>query len=95
MPKCEPGGGDFIMDRETVECMSRVAALLAKAKGVVATHLKQDNIKAYTEVRDLLGDCQALLAAHCGTAPIRLISGQVDEIMENLEFSEKPVPSGL
>lgn len=82
------------MDRETVECMSRVAALLAKAKGVVAEHLKQDNIKAYTEIRNLLGDCQAILALHCDAAPIRLISGQVDEIMENLEYSNDPFVRG-
>lgn len=79
------------MDRETVECMCRVAGLLAKAKGVVATHLKQDNLEAYREVREILGDCQEVLALHLDVAPIRLISGQVDEIMAS---SKEPVLQG-
>lgn len=82
------------MDRETVECMCKVASLLARAKGVVATHLRQDNLDAYREVREILGDCQSLLAAHCDAAPVRLIAGHVDEIMENLEFSKKTVAAG-
>lgn len=82
------------MERETVECMCRVAALLAKAKGVVAEHLKKDSLEAYMEIRDLLGDCQEILAVHCDTAPIRLIAGRVDEIVENLGFSEKTVLQG-
>jgi hypothetical protein len=83
------------MDRDTVECMSVVASLLARAKGLVATHLKQDNIQAYKEVRNLLSDCQETLALHCDCAPIRLISGQVDEIMENLACSKNPIEEGV
>lgn len=82
------------MDRETVECMSRVAGLLAKAKGVVALRLRHDNLEAYREVREILNDCQELLAVHCDTAPIRLIAGHLDEIMGNLEFSEKTICQG-
>jgi hypothetical protein len=70
------------MNRETVVCMSRVAGLLAQIKGKVAEQLK-DNPDAYNEIRNLLGDCQEILAIHCDCAPIRLIAGHVDEIMEN------------
>lgn len=82
------------MDRETVECMSRVSGLLALVKGKVAEHIRTDNLAAYTEIRDLLGDCQEILAVHCDTAPIRLIGGQVDEIVENL-CSKKPASQGV
>lgn len=81
------------MDRETVECMCRVAGLLARIKGKVAEHLRPESLEAYVEVRDLLCDCQEILAAHCDAAPIRLIAGQVDEIMGNL-YSGKPEPQG-
>jgi len=59
---------------------------LAKAKGLVALHVSPE---AYNEIRDILGDCQELLAVHCDTAPIRLIAGRVDEIVENLTWSKK------
>jgi len=83
------------MDRDTVECMSKVAAALSLAKAKVAENLKPENISAYMEIRDLLGDCQEMLAIHCDTAPIKLIAGRVDEIMENLDFSEKRAGAGV
>lgn len=82
------------MDRDTVECMSRVASALAIVKNKVADSLKPESLSAYMEIRDLLGDCQEMLASHCDTAPIRLIAGRVDEIMANLECSKKPVLQG-
>lgn len=72
------------MDRETVETMCKVSGLLAQIKGKVAEHIMPENPDLYTEIRDLLGDCQEALAIHCDCAPIRLIAGQVDEIMENI-----------
>ena len=82
------------MDRDAVECMCRVAALLAKAKGVVAKHLKPDSLEAYSEIRDLLGDCQEILASQCDSAPISLIMGHVDDIMENMKFPKKTARVG-
>lgn len=79
------------MDRDTVHCMSRVAGLLAKAKGLVALHVGPE---AYNEIRDILGDCQEIMAVHCDTAPIRLIAGRVDEIMVNIRCSKKLTLSG-
>lgn len=66
--------------------MSRVAGILAKVKHYAAGRMDPE---VYAEIRERLGDCQELLAAHCETAPIRLIAGQVEEIMGNLDSSEK------
>mgnify|MGYP003346693192 CR=1 FL=1 len=66
------------MDRKTVETMSRVAGILAKVKTIISAEPQ-----LYLEIRNLLNDCQEIMALHCDCAPIRLISGQVDEIMEN------------
>ena len=76
------------MERSTVEAMSQVSGILARAKGLVAAHLRQDNLEAYAQIRDMLGDCQEIMATHCECAPIRLIAGQVEEIVENLEETQ-------
>jgi len=69
------------MNREEVESCSRIAQKLAIAKQSASIHLQED---AYEEIRNLLGDCQEELAIMCNCAPIKLISGQVDDIMKNL-----------
>lgn len=71
------------MERSAVEVMSRVAGILAKTKGIIAEKVKPEDSGLYTEIRNLLGECQEIMALHCDCAPIRLIAGQVDEIMEN------------
>lgn len=76
------------MDRETVEAMSRVAQILAVCKQSASIHLRESNLAAYEEIRNLLRDCQDILVGACDCAPIKLISGQVDEIVGNLEFKE-------
>lgn len=77
------------MDRETVECMSRVAGILAKTKSVVAEKVRTEDPELYAEIRDLLGDCQEALAVRCDCAPIDLIAGKVDHILANLEYSKQ------
>ena len=74
----------IIMDRETVKCMCRVAATLAKCKEFLGEHVRPTNPEVYENARNLLNDCQQILAEHCDCAPIRLITGQVDEVMANL-----------
>jgi enoyl-[acyl-carrier-protein] reductase (NADH) len=71
------------MNREEVEACSRIAQKLAMAKQSASIHLREENPAAYEEIRNLLGDCQEELAIMCDCAPIKLISGQVDEIMKN------------
>lgn len=68
------------MDRPTVEIMSQVSKILAGVKHYAAGRMDSE---VYTEIRERLHDCQEILARHCDCAPIRLISGQVDDIMEN------------
>lgn len=82
------------MDRETVKCMCRVAGLLAQIKGKVAEHLLSLSPEAYGEIREMIGDCQEILALRCDAAPITLIAGRVDEVVGNLAFPEKPQPVG-
>lgn len=77
------------MDRETVEVMSRVAGILAKTKAVVAEKVRPEDPELYTQIRDLLGDCQEALAIHCDCAPIDLIAGKIDQILVNLEYSKQ------
>lgn len=72
--------------------LCRVAGTLAQIKVKVREQVA--DLDSYVEIRDLLGDCQELMAVHCDTAPIRLIAGRVDEIMGNLASSEKPVLQG-
>jgi len=75
--------------------MSRVAGILAKTKAVVAEKVRPENPNLYTEIRNLLGDCQEALAVRCDCAPIDLIAGKVDQIIANLEYSKKPVVQGV
>lgn len=82
------------MDRDAVECMSRVAAILARCKDFASDHVRPVDPDSYVTIREMLYKCQEILAIQCDTAPIRLISGQVDYIMENLKFSEKTPSQG-
>lgn len=72
------------MNREEVEACSRIAQKLAMAKQSASIHLREENLAAYEEIRNILGDCQQELAIMCDCAPIKLISGQVEDIMGNL-----------
>jgi hypothetical protein len=73
------------MERDTVEVMAKVAQKIAQAKKAVGDLLdkRMCNYETYAHIRDQLDDGQELMAVYCGCAPIRLITGQVDEIMSN------------
>jgi hypothetical protein len=73
------------MERATVEVMAKVAQKIAQAKKAVGDLLdkRMCDYETYAYIRDQLDDGQELMAVHCGCAPIRLITGQVDEIMSN------------
>lgn len=68
------------MERETVEVFSNIVKKLVVARSELSRHLEG---KSYENIRDTLNDCIELASVHCDTAPIRLIAGQVDEIVEN------------
>jgi len=70
--------------RDVVECMSRVSGKIALAKEASGKHLLESNPAAYREIRGYLNDCQELMAKFCDCAPIRLISGKIDDIMDGL-----------
>lgn len=73
------------MDRDAVETMSRVARILASARSRLSTVEPRANC----EVRELLGDCQEIMAQYCDCSPIMLIAGRVDDIMENFNALHK------
>lgn len=70
--------------RNVVECMSMVSGKIALAKEASGRHLIESNPEAYREIREHLNDCQELMARFCDCAPIRLISGKIDDIMDGL-----------
>ena len=76
-----------IMNRETVECMCRVASSLQKVRET----LRDRNPDLYLEVKDYIFDSLESMAILCDTAPIRLIAGEADEIMLNFEAHKEGV----
>jgi hypothetical protein len=70
-------------DRQTVETMSKVAQKIASAKKILSDALSESHPNKYMEIRELLNDCQEIMAIHCDVAPIRLITGQIEEILIN------------
>ena len=77
---------DQLISRETIAIFSQVAQKLAEMK----THLGilHDKFPSeYTAIREKMNDCQEIMATYCDCAPIRLIAGQVDEIFENLNWT--------
>lgn len=80
------------MERETVDLLCQIAGRMAELKHFLAESVDSG---VYLKAREMIGDCQEKMAVHCDCAPIRLISGQVDEIVSNLECSEKLSAQGV
>lgn len=72
------------MDKKAVEVMSQVTQKLVFAR-VSLSELFKDNPKQYLYFRELIYDCEELMSKYCDCAPIKLIAGQVDDIVMNLE----------
>lgn len=68
------------MDKEILEIFCKISANLAKAKVLIAENVKDR--EKYIEIRNILGDCQELMAIKADTAVINLISGRVLESIE-------------
>ena len=71
------------MNIKTVETMSKVSQKIALIKNIVANALAETHPEKYMEIRELLNDCQEIMAIHCDTAPINLINGNVEKIINN------------
>jgi predicted regulator of amino acid metabolism with ACT domain len=71
------------VDREAVEVMSKVCQQLAQAR-VNLSEIFKDDPENYFKFREIVFDCESLMAVYCDCAPIRLITGSVDDIMSNL-----------
>lgn len=63
--------------------MSKVCQKLSQAR-VNLYNLLGDKPEDYNKFREEIFDCEELMAKYCDCAPIRLIAGQVDDIMANL-----------
>lgn len=74
---------DKPVDREAVEVMSRVCQKLTQAR-LSLRELFENEPAPYEKFREIIFDCEKLMAVYCDCAPIRLIAGQVDDIMSNL-----------
>lgn len=72
------------VDREAVEVMSKVCQKLTHAR-LSLRELFEDDLNNYEKFREIIFDCEKLMAVYCDCAPIRLIAGQVDDIIKNLE----------
>ena len=72
------------VDREAIEVMSKVCQKLTLAR-VDLRKLFENEPDKYEKFREVIFDCEKLMAIYCDCAPIRLIAGQVDDIIKNLE----------
>lgn len=79
------------MDIEVIKACAEVAQTLAKVKHKVAIHLREKDVAAYEDIRNQINDCQEVLAILCDCAPIKLMSGRVEEIWQNLDWKNKRV----
>lgn len=70
------------MEKETVECMCRIAGSLQK----IREKLKSRSPDLYIEVKEEIFDSLNSMAVLCDAAPISLILGEAEEIMSNLKF---------
>jgi hypothetical protein len=72
------------MERKAVEVMSEVCRKLAFAK-VEFAQLSKNDPETYFKFREIIHDCEEMMAVYCDCAPVRLVNGQIDEIMSNQE----------
>jgi hypothetical protein len=71
------------MDKEVVELMSLVCQKLAHARVCLSEVFGEKKPEEYFRFRELVFDCEEIMAKYCDCAPIKLIAGQIDEIIEN------------
>jgi hypothetical protein len=71
------------MDREVVEVMSAISKKLAHARVCLSELLGEKKPEEYFRFRELIFDCEEIMANYCDCAPIKLIAGDIDSIMSN------------
>lgn len=78
------------VDKEVIELLSKVCQKLSQSKGFLGElfHQNKINFDEYSKIRNLINDSYTEMAVYCDCAPIRLISGQIDDIIENLESGQ-------
>ena len=76
-----------MVDRKTVELLCDIARKITLIKEECGKLVDQNKIsqKEYENIRNLVCDCYFQMGSYCDCAPTRLIAGQVDIILNNLE----------
>ena len=70
------------MDRNAVEAMSRIAQILVTIRGMASLCERP----IHKMIKEQIGDCHEIMAVYCDTSPFKLMSGRVEEIMENHDY---------
>lgn len=70
------------MNRQLLNMLCEVSQKASLAKNTLKSLLK-NNPEDYNKAREYLNDIQSIIASYCDVAPIRLINGEVDEILKN------------
>lgn len=71
-----------MMERKAVEAMCQIAQILVTVKGMAASCDRP----LQRMIKEQLGNCQEIMANYCDSSPFKLMTGMVDEIMENHEY---------
>lgn len=71
------------MERKTIEVLSQISQKLSNLKFEIA-NVVDDPVK-YMGLREYINDCQEIMGIYCDCAPIRLINGNVDDILNNIK----------
>lgn len=76
------------VDREVVEIFSKISQKLTNARVELGKLLAENEPEQYFKFREIIFDCEDMMALYCDCAPIKLIAGQVDDIIKNLESGQ-------
>lgn len=73
-------------DKNTIEALCTVAKKITLVREECRKLLENNKISEdeYNKIRDYVGDCYHVMGLLCDCAPIKLIAGNVDGIIDNL-----------
>jgi hypothetical protein len=68
------------LNKDTIYLLCDLASKLSILKNKIKNSLGD---KDYTEAREMINDCQEMMAVHCDCAPIKLISGSIKKDIDD------------
>ena len=80
-----------MVDKDTIESFCTIAKkmVLAREEARKLVDAKIITHDQYEKISNPIGDCLLQMATICDCAPIRLISGDVNSIISNLEYNSQ------